>query len=424
MNIKFFSFIIIFNLIFCQNFKNSKIINVPNMESLPGIFTGLDILIERNFDLIKNKKIAIFTNQTAVDRSGKHMLDVLADYRDFFQIKTVFTPQYGILLNSYQNIEASENNIDIIFNSKIKRLWNNEYIPQTNDLVDIDIILVDIQDTGIRFHTLITTLTKIMESAATNSIPVLLLDRPNPLNGIIIDGPVVRPKYQSFIGYHLVPIRHGLTIGEYALMINETGWIRQSVKCDLSILPMTNWNRSLSDKDMNLPYWKNINNFISLKLSYGMTLFQGTNLSFGEGTSKPFQLIGSPWLVPDQLISGLRKKNLRGVVFRKTEFIPDSLSTLISNPLYKGVKCYGVELEIIDIDKFDPLHTALSILSIVANLDRRFKWTGSNYIDYLYGHNYLRLFISQKRDINKISATWSKEIIKFNEFRKRFLIYN
>ena len=424
MKINIFLIILSCNLVFNQNYNNSKIINVPNMDFLPGVFTGLDILIERNFDLIKNKKIAVFTNQTSVDRNGNHLLDILSNYSDLFQIKVVFTPQHGVLLNPYQNIESSENNIDLIFNSKIKRLWDNEYIPTTNDLFDVDIILIDIQDTGIRFHTIMTTLTKIMESASTNSIPVLLLDRPNPLNGVIIDGPIVRPKYQSFRGYHLVPIRHGLTIGEYALMINETGWIRQSLKCDLTILPMSNWKRSIVDYNFKLPYWKNINSYKALKLSYGMSLFEGTNLSFGEGTLKPFQVIGSPWLVPDQLILGLRKKKLEGVNFIKTEFFPDSISNLISNPIYKGTKCYGVELEIYDIDKFDPLKTALSILSIIANLDRRFQWTGSNYIDFLFGHNYLRLFIAQKREINKLPATWSKEVIKFNEFRERFLIYN
>jgi len=424
MKNKIFIIVVSFNIILSQDFTNSKIIDVPSMQFLPGVFTGLDILIERNFDLIKGKSIAIFTNQTALDRNGEHLLDILAKNNNYFNVSVIFTPQNGILFNSYTNNEYSKNNIDQRFNSKIKRLWNRDYLPSVNDLLNIDLILIDIQDTGVRFHTIMTSVTKIMESASFNSIPVLLLDRPNPLNGKIINGPIIRPEYQSFKGYHLVPIRHGLTIGEYALMVNETGWIRKSVKCDLTILPMSNWSRDMKDYEINLPLWKNINNYEELKLSYGITMLEGTNLSFGEGTLKPFKLIGAPWLVPEQLISGLIRNNLKGVRFKKVEFTPDSISNLISNPIYRGKKCYGIELEIYDIKTFEPLKTAISILSIVANLDRRFKWTGSNYIDGLYGHNYLRLFIAQKRDINKLSATWSKELIKFNEFRQKFLIYN
>ena len=210
-------------------------------------------------------------------------------------------------------------------------------------------------------------------------------------------------------------------------MVNETGWIRGSERCELTVIPMSNWKREMWIDEtglMETPLWKDIEKSETLLASSGMELLSGTNLSFGEGTDLPYRLVGAPWLVSKQLIKGLNRANLPGVIFKPIQFQPDSLSTLISMPIYRGETCYGVELIIQDRDRFRPVKTAVNILSLVASLEpRRFKWAGNNYIDMLYGHNYLRLFLAQERDIAKLPATWSKDLIRFNTFRKQFLIY-
>ena len=410
-----------------QEFEHSRVVPVPDMGFLPGVFTGLDILQEMKFDQLRGKRLAVLTNQSALNRGGKHLLDLLAEKKDKFDVKIIFTPQYGILTDPVHSLKPPPDRMDQRFDAKIKRLWGREYRPNVLDLREVDLVIIDLQDTGVRFHTLMTTVTKVMEAAAEYEKPVIILDRPNPINGNILDGPVVRPQFQSFVGYHLVPIRHGMTVGEYALMVNETGWIRQSVTCDLTVIPMSNWRREMWMNETGLtmtPLWKEIADPVTLAAAVGTGLLEGTNLSFGEGTSEPYRIVGAPWLVPNQLLMGLNKAGLAGVRFSEVTFMPDSLSPIVSNPIYRGQECYGVKLVIENPDRFDSVRTTITILSLTAHLEpRRFKWTGNNYVDKLYGHNYLRIFIAQERDIRKLPATWSEELIRFNQFRQKFLLY-
>lgn len=410
-----------------QEFEHSTITTVPDMGFLPGVFTGLDILEEKAFEPLRGQRLAILTNQTALNREGRHLLDLLAEHRDEFEVKIIFTPQFGILTDPITSLKRPPGGLDERFGAPIKRLWGREYRPNVIDLREVDLVVIDVQDTGVRFHTVMTTVTKVMEASAEYEKPVILLDRPNPVNGNALDGPVVRPEYQSYVGYHLVPIRHGLSAGEYALMVNETGWIRQSIRCELTVVPMSNWRREMWMDETGLNkvlLWKGITEPSTLLAAAGMGLLEGTNLSFGEGTSEPYQVVGAPWLIPHQFLTGLENADLPGVTFTAVTFVPDSLSPLSANPIYRKQTCYGVKLEIGNRERFSPMRTVTTLLSIVAQLEpRRFKWTGNNYVDKLYGHNYLRLFIAQERDIRKLPATWSEEVIRFNQFRQRFLLY-
>ena len=210
-------------------------------------------------------------------------------------------------------------------------------------------------------------------------------------------------------------------------MVNETGWIRESERCKLTVVPMASWRRDMWFDQTELvqtPLWKGSDSGETVAASSGLGLLEGTNVSFGEGTGLPYRVVGAPWLVSDQLLRGLNRANLQGVSFEAATFRPDSLSPLVARPIYRGETCYGVKLTIIDRQKFRPVQTAVTILSLIARLEpRRFKWTGNNYVDSLYGHNYLRLFIAQERDISKLPATWSQEVIQFNQFRQKFLLY-
>ncbi|MBF89921.1 MAG: hypothetical protein CMG75_09795 [Candidatus Marinimicrobia bacterium] len=408
-------------------YDHSKVVDIPDMSFLPGVFTGLDILEERMFDLIKGKRLAILTNQTSLNREGKHLLDLLYEQKDLINVEIIFTPQFGILNNQIQSLESSPDKKDKRFNAIIKNLWGHHFKPNSRDFRNVDLVIIDVQDTGVRYQTIMTTVTKMMEAAADYGKPVIVLDRPNPINGNTLEGPVIRPQFQSLKGYHLVPIRHGMTVGELSIMINETGWIRGSERCELTVIPMANWNRKMWFDETGLvetPLWKDIENTDRLLSSVGLELLTGTNLSFGEGTNLPYKVIGAPWLVSKQLIAGLIKANLPGVIFKTIQFMPDSLSLLVSRPIYRNETCYGIELLIQDRDRFKPVKTAVNILSLISVMEpRRFKWIGNNYIDLLYGHNYLRIFLAQERNVAKLPATWSQDLIRFNNFRQKFLLY-
>ena len=189
--------------------------------------------------------------------------------------------------------------IDPIFGARVVDLFKRVLYPPEWSIRDADLILIDMQDTGVRYTTFMATVSKLLESAAKFRKPVILLDRPNPLRGDVMDGPVVRTAYQSLEGYHLVPIRHGLTIGEYALMVNEMGWLKDLARADLTIIPLSNWQRTmwLDDTGITLPSMlPDVQDVESLLAYMGMYIFKGTNLNIGHGTDQPFFRIGAPWI--------------------------------------------------------------------------------------------------------------------------------
>lgn len=410
-----------------QDFHYSKVMPVPDMAQFPGLFCGLDILEEMGFEPLLEKRLAILVNHTSVNRKGEHLLDLLFRRRTDFDIRIIFTPQFGILASGTQEVSIMHEGEDPRFGAPVKQLWGRDFKPTRRDLKDVDFVLVDIQDPGVRFLSFMTTLTKVMEAAAQLDIPVMILDRPNPLNGINVDGPVVHPRYQSFVGYHLVPLRHGLTVGEYALLVNETGWIRQSARVELTVVPLRNWKRETWMDETGYaqkPFAPGVADVSTLISFVGMGLLAGANISAGLGSEHAYLQIGAPWIFSKEVIRSLEKLKLPGIRFTPATFTPDSVSSLISNPSYRGEACYGIRLHITDRDSFSPIHTAAACLSVISHhYPRRFKWVGDNYIDRLYGHDYLRIFIAQERDMMKLPATWSKDVINFSRFRERFLLY-
>ncbi len=228
---------------FANDFQYSKVETVPDLSFMPHVYTGLDVLEQMDFKPLQGKTIAVFCNQTAVNRYGKHILDILKDHPEI-DIHVILTPQYG-LFGDQENKTKIIGKVEKDPNTgaRIVNLLDRFVKPPEWTIRDADVVLMDIQDTGVRYSTYMTTLTKILEVASELHTPVIVLDRPNPIRGDRMDGPIVRPNYQSFEGYHLVPIRHGLTVGEYALMVNEMGWVKNLLRAELTIIPMANWKR-------------------------------------------------------------------------------------------------------------------------------------------------------------------------------------
>ena len=425
----FFS-IIIFSGVYSKpnNYEYTKIINVPNLSFFNDTYTGLDILQQMDLNILSNKSIGVFCNHTAVNRNNEHLLDILNNNVKNIKVEAIFEPEHGLWgIDDKRMSLIGNKKIDSVSGARVFNLLKRSLYPPDWIMKKIDIILVDIQDTGIRYSTYISSISKILESASKFDIPVIVLDRPNPLGGVIIEGPLPREEYQSFEAYHLVPIRHGMTIGEYLLMVNEMGWVKDLKRAELLILPMANWEREqyLSHTDLPwkspAPYIKDIN---TLLMYAGFDLFRGTNLNIGFGTDKPYLKFGAPWLVTNFFKEKLDMLNLKGISFKEVEYKPIGSPYYNRIPKYNGMFCSGLEIIIEDEKVVKPVKVATSIITLISQLHpREFKWEGDGYIDKLFGSNLLRLFVAQKKPPAYLSPQYMHDEIEFSKFRESFLLY-
>ena len=415
------------SIVFGQSFNHSIVMPVPDLSFHPSIFYGLDVLEQMDFKPLYGKTIGVFTNQTAVNRQGTHLLDLLKAHPKI-DVEIIFTPQYGLFAQQNERFKIQgDQKFDPIYNARIVEVFGRNVKPPEWAMRGLDLILIDIQDTGVRYSTYVATTTKIMEVASEWNTPVILLDRPNPLRGDRVDGPVVRPQFQSFEGYHLVPIRHGMTIGEMAIMANEMGWIKNLKRVNLTVIPMANWKRAYWLDKSEHPWVKPQPKIKSLRtnLAYvGFGLLEGTNLNDGRGTSRPYMRVGAPWLSGSHLVEKLTALNLPGVEFRIVEYIPRKRPEDRMVPMHVNKVCSGVDIYITDANRYDPLATATAIMVLAYQLyPRQFQWDGLNRIDMLYGHSQLRIFAAQGKPANYLPPLWLKDVLKFNEFRQQFLLY-
>lgn len=409
------------------NYLYSTIMEIPNLSFLERTYSGLDILEQIDFRLLKDKKIAILTNHTAINRNGKHILDLLYEAKNS-EVLFVLEFENGLWgVDDKRSKLIGRENIEPLHNAPIIDLFDTYTYPPHWVMNEIDIILVDFQDTGSRYTTHIATMSKVFESASNHSKKVIILDRPNPIRGDILSGPVPRASYQSFESYHLLPIRHGLTYGEIAIIINEMGWIRDSKRVELTVVPMANWRRDSWFSDTKLK-WRNPKpsiNSENILLAYsGFDLFRGTNMNIGFGTEEPYLIVGAPWLSTSFLIDKLRSTELDGVEFEEINYRPKGSIYQEKTPKYDGKSCSGIKVIITNRNFFKPLQTATTILFLINQLHpREFQWEENDYIDKLFGTNELRILAAQKKPAAHLQAIWSKDVYKFSEFRKRFLLY-
>jgi len=410
-----------------NHYKYSKIIPVPDLSFFDQVYTGLDILEQMDFRPLKGKSIAILTNNTAINRNQKHILDILKNI-DEIKVSFLFAMENGIWsIDDKRAKMIGRDQVDPVHGAPIIDLFNTYLYPPHWVMEKIDIILIDFQITGSRYPTYMATMSKVFESASKFNIPVLVLDRPNPLRGDIMDGPIPRTEYQSFEAYHLFPIRHGLTIGEISLIINEMGWVKESSRVDLQIMPMSNWSRGMWYDETELP-WRsptpyNLNQNILLFYS-GMDLFRGTNLNIGFGTESPYLIFGSPWLATKFFKEKLEMLNLPGVSFKEIEYRPMGSPYYDRVPKYNGMSCSGLKVSVVDRKLVKPIEIATSIMTLISQLHpREFRWESNGYIDKLFGSNQLRLFVAQRKPPDYLSPQYMHDEIEFSKFRETFLLY-
>jgi len=353
------------------------------------------------YPILKGKQVAVVANHTSL-LHGAHLVDSLVGAG--MKIAKIFSPEHGFRGKADAG-QLIDDKIDLVTGMPIISLYGNHKKPTKEDLLGIDLVIFDIQDVGARFYTYISTLTYVMEACAENDISVVVLDRPNP-NGFYVDGPVLEPEHKSFVGMHEVPIVHGMTVGEYAQMINEEQWLLDSVKCDLTIVPVKNYSHTdlyeLPEKPSpNLP------NKYAVYLYPSICLFEGTVVSVGRGTDYPFQIIGHPEFLLGSYI-----------------FVPRSIPGVATRPKHEGVYCNGQNL-IGYAREIENNPAQLNLAWLVTYYDE-LKDKSDFFTDYftlLAGTEKLQKQVEQGWTEEQIRESWQPALDEFKEIRKTYLLY-
>ena len=373
--------------------KTQSIRLIPKEEYVSG---ALDT--ENYFRLLTDQNVGVVANQTSIV-GQTHLVDTLVV--SGINVKRIFTPEHGFRGTADAGAKIT-NGKDEKTGIEIASLYGKTKKPTPEMLKDIDVMLFDLQDVGVRFYTYISTLTYVMEACAEKDIPVIVLDRPNP-NGFYIDGPVLEAANASFVGMHPVPVVYGMTIGEYGKMVNGEGWMKNKVHCELTVVSIPGYDRNAIYElpvkpSPNLPNWESVYLYPSL------CFFEGTIVSVGRGTDKPFQVFGHP--------------DMRG----DYAFTPESKSGA-SKPLLEGQRCKGM-----DLTEYAHGYTAnanqLQLEWLIeAYQQLKDKTFFTKYFNLLSGNNLLKQQIENGKSMESIRASWQSDLDKFKAIREKYLIY-
>jgi uncharacterized protein YbbC (DUF1343 family) len=372
------------------------------------IITGAE-RTDKYLQLLKGKRVAIMANPTTVI-GERHLVDslLLLDVN----IVKVFGPEHGFRGNASAGVEVN-NETDKVTGIPIISLYGRKKKPSNDDLADVDIVIYDLQDVGCRFYTNINALVQLMEACYENKIKLIILDRPNP-NGYLIDGPILDMKYKSGIGMFPIPMSHGLTVGEFAMMANGEGWLTDGAQCNIEIVPLANYDH---DMPYELPVnpSPNLNTQQSVLLYPSTCMFEGTYLNHGRGTYFPFTILGSPELGDKY----------------KFNFTPQGIMGMAENPIFKGQVCYGIDLRNFDVNELRKkkqinLSWILELYKAHPNKEKFFESSLSDQmgvIEYLIGSGLFREQIINGVSESEIRNSWEPELSQYKSMRLNYLIY-
>jgi uncharacterized protein YbbC (DUF1343 family) len=386
--------------------------------------TGLESFIESPPGWIKGNRLGLLSNPASVDRRLFHARVLIS--RQFpGRLAALFAPQHGFFAEKQDNMIESDDIIDPLLKIPVFSLYGKTRIP-TKEMFDlIDILIIDLQDVGTRVYTFIYTMAFCLEAAKRFGKKAVVLDRPNPINGLTVEGNCLSPQCASFVGRYPIPMRYGLTIGELSLMFNNYF----KIGCDLEVIPMKGWRRNMYFHDTGLPWIPpspNLPTPASAMVYSGQVLWEGTNVSEGRGTTQPFELFGAPFIDTNKVLSSLGSGGLSGLTLRKTVFEPASNK-------WQGNQCNGFQIHIIDPDKYRPYITTLRLLQAVIFYHRdRFKWKLPPYeyeferipIDLITGDKDIRRQIENFDNIDEMAASWEDGIDKFVKASRQFYLYS
>ena len=383
--------------------------------------TGLDILINERLDFIKGKKVGLVTNHTGVDRNGK------PNYKIFMQLENVhlqaiFAPEHGFFGNISAGQKIDDQHLEDL--PTIYSLYGKTRKPTPEMLAGLDVIIYDIQDVGARFYTYISTLGLVMEAAGQAGIPIIVLDRPNPLNGTTIEGPVLDLKYKSFVGMYPIPIRYGLTCGELVQMIAGEKWI--TAIPELTVIEMEGWRRNMYFDETGLPWIPPSPNIPDLETAViypGMCLLEATNVSEGRGTLEPFKKVGAPWYL-NEITKDINGMKIPGAKFKEIRFKPKSLKGMAEHPKYLNEKCIGMKTLLTDRTDYNSVKTGVKFLYIAQIMT---AWNFSvkpKSMNRIWGNDQLTKLLQGENSLEKVLSVMAIEETSFREKRKPYLLYD
>lgn len=399
----------------------------------------MDVFLENRVDHFKGQRIGLITNQTGVNSSSESTAELFYNHPGI-DLVALFGPEHGVRGDA-QAGEYVSFYIDKRFNLPVYSLYgqskkkdpdfllnidetmrkfdteDSEKYPAKEMLKDIDVLVFDIQDVGTRIYTFLATMAYSMLSAAKRNITFVVLDRPNPINGLTIEGPILEyPEYTSFVGLYPIPVRHGLTLGELSDLFNEN-YLEQKV--NLSIVPMQGWKREMWFDETHLSWINPSPNMPTLTTATvypGQVFLEGTNISEGRGTLNPFEFFGAPWINGAVLSKELNRLCIPGVLFKEKEFIPTFSK-------YKGELCKGCEIHVFDREKYSPFVTSLHTIQTIVELYPATFEFYSDYFDKIMGTAKVRKFLESKKTIDLIVESYKKNLDEFEDRRKPYLLY-
>ncbi len=380
---------------------------------------GLEVLLDSQLDLVAGKRVGLVACPSSVDRHLRSSVELLHKHSDV-NLVALFGPEHGIRGDAQAGAKV-ESSIDPLTQLPVHSLYGKTQRPAPEMLRGLDAIIIDLQDGGVRFYTFVATAFYVMEAAREAGISVVILDRPAPLNGRRVEGPILDPDYRSFVGPAPLPIRYGLTIGELARLRNE-----RDIHCDLTVIALQDWSRQMWYDETGLPFVPsspNLPTLDAMTLYPGACLIEGTNLSEGRGTTRPFEYIGAPWIEAESLAGQLNRLDLAGARFRPVYFAPTFSK-------HQGELCAGAHIFVTDRERFQPVAAMLQVLqTLKQSYPESFSWRKSwipgrqRPIDLLWGSDSLRRHIDADLPVDELIASWQPALQQFERLREDYMLY-
>jgi uncharacterized protein YbbC (DUF1343 family) len=386
--------------------------------------TGLENLVEYPKAELKGYRLGLLCNSSSVNSQFIHAR-MLINKLYPGQLKAIYSPQHGFYAEKQDNMIESSDMLDPYLNIPVFSLYGETRVPTRNMLDVIDILLIDLSDVGTRVYTFSTTVSYCLEAAKKYDKQVLILDRPNPIGGHLVEGNVLHPDCRSFVGRFPVPMRHGLTMGELALFYNE----QFGIGCDLEIIPMKGWKRNMFFKDTGLAWTApspNLPTPDSALVYPGQVIWEGTNISEGRGTTQPFELFGAPFINPQKILEFLGNQKIPGAILREVAFEPTSNK-------WKGKICKGFQIHVTNHESYRPYQTSLKLLQAILLIHKdEFEWKSTPYeyefkkrpIDLILGDKSIRQGLESGVELYELEKGWGENLEKFLNTRQNVLLYS
>ena len=384
---------------------------------------GIERLLGDKKTILKNQKVGLICNPASVNNQLQHAADLFFHAEDI-NLEALFGPQHGIRGDVQDNMVETVHTTDPNIMLPVYSLYSETRKPSKGMLSGIDTLVFDLQDVGCRVYTFIYTMSNAMSACAESGKKFVICDRPNPINGLQVEGNVLEKGHESFVGQFPIPMRHGMTVGELAKLFNK----EFSINCDLEVVEMQNWKRHYYFDDTNLTWVMPSPNMPTVDTSIvfpGTVFFEGTQISEGRGTTRPFEIVGAPFVNSNELIEALKSFGLEGVIFRPISFIPTFQK-------HANILCHGVFIHVTDRNVFKPVLTGITVLKAIRNLyPDKFKWKlppyeyefDRNPFDVIAGNIKLRQAIEGNEDLLTIKKSWEKEVSEFNKISEKYLMY-